>query len=112
MENAGAAAEGVLVGTAWNKVSADKPNADFLALMKARGHEPDQFCTQAYVGVQVVAEAIRLSGQPTREGVRAGFLKLKDLPTPLGRFSFQASRDGDHSPAVQVVKGGKFQILQ
>jgi branched-chain amino acid transport system substrate-binding protein len=112
IDNAGKAAEGVLVGTAWNKVSGEKANQDYLALMKAKGHEPDQFCTQAYVGVQVVAEAIRLSGQPGRAGVKAGFLKVKDLPTPLGRFSFQPSRDGDHAPAVQVVKDGKFQIMQ
>ncbi len=110
--NAGKAAEGVLVGTAWNKVSTEKANQDYVALMKARGHEPDQFCTQAYVGVQVVADAMRLSGQHTRAGVKAGFLKVKDLPTPLGKFSFLPSRDGDHAPAVQVVKDGKFQIMQ
>ena len=112
IENAGKAAEGVLVGTAWNKVSADKGNQDFLALMAAKNHAPDQFCTQAYVGVEVIAEAIRLSGKPTREGVKAGFLQLKGLATPLGKFSFQPSRDGDHAPAVQVVKDGKFQIMQ
>lgn len=111
IENAGKAAEGVLVGTSWNKVSADKANQDFLALMKTKGHEPDQFCAQAYVGVEVVAEAIRLSGKGDREGVKAGFLKLKDLSTPLGKFSFQANRDGEHAPAVQVVKDGKFQIM-
>jgi len=42
IKNAGPAAEGVYVGTAWNKVSGDKPNTDFLALMKARGHEPER----------------------------------------------------------------------
>ena len=112
IENAGKAAEGVLVGTAWNKVSSEKGNTDYLALMKAKGHEPDQFCTQAYVGVEVIAEAIRLSGKGTREGVKEGFLKVKELVTPLGKFSFQPSRDGDHAPAVQVVKDGKFQIMQ
>jgi len=112
IENAGKAAEGVLVGTAWNKVSNEKGNTDYLALMKARGHEPDQFCTQSYAGVQVISEAIRLSGKGTREGVKEGFQKLKDLATPLGKFSFQPSRDGDHAPAVQVVKDGKFQIMQ
>jgi hypothetical protein len=44
--------------------------------------------------------------------VKNGFLKVKDLPTPLGKFSFLPSRDGDHAAAVQVVKGGKFEILQ
>ena len=42
---------------------------------------------------------------------RAGFLKVKDLPTPLGKFSFLESRDGNHDPALQVVKDGKFQIV-
>jgi branched-chain amino acid transport system substrate-binding protein len=113
IENAGVAAEGVLVGTAWNKVSAEPANQEFLALMKARNHEPDQFCAQAYTGVLAIAEAIKLSGgKGGRDDVRAGFAKVKDLATPLGTFSFLESRDGNHAPAVQVVKGGKFQIMQ
>jgi branched-chain amino acid transport system substrate-binding protein len=111
IENAGKAAEGVLVGTAWNKVSGEKANQDFLAMMKARGHEPDQFCTQAYTGLLVIADAIRLSGGGSRADIKAGFGKVKGLATPLGNFSFLPNRDGDHAPAVQVVKDGKFQIL-
>jgi branched-chain amino acid transport system substrate-binding protein len=111
--NAGPAAEGVYVGTAWNKVSTEAPNVAFLAAMAARGHEPDQFCAQAWTGVTVIAEAIKLSGgKGGRDDVRDGFLKLKDLPTPLGKFSFQENRDGNHVPALQVVQGGKFQIVQ
>lgn len=110
--NAGPAAEGVYVGTAWNKVSTEAPNQAFLKNMAGRGHEPDQFCTQAWTGVMVIAEAIKLSGKGGRDDVRAGFLKLKDLPTPLGKFSFLESRDGSHDPALQVVKDGKFQIVQ
>jgi branched-chain amino acid transport system substrate-binding protein len=109
---AGAAAEGVLVGTAWNRASPDPLNQAFIAAMKARGTDPDQFCAQAYTGVLVVAEAMRLSGQATRQGVKEGFAKVKDLPTPLGAFSFLPERDGNHQGAVQVVKGGKFEILQ
>jgi branched-chain amino acid transport system substrate-binding protein len=110
---AGPAAEGVMVGTAWNKASTDPVNQAFIAAMKARGNDPDQFCAQAYTGVLVVAEAIKLSGgKGSREDVKNGFAKLKDLPTPLGKFSFLPSRDGDHAAAVQVVKGGKFEILQ
>ena len=113
IKNGGPAAEGVMVGTAWNKASTDPVNQAFIAAMKARGNDPDQFCAQAYTGVLVVAEAIRLSGgKGSREDVKNGFLKVKDLPTPLGKFSFLPSRDGDHSAAVQVVKGGKFEILQ
>lgn len=113
VKNAGKAAEGVLVGTAWNRASPDPANQAFLALMKARGHEPDQFCAQAYTGVLVVAEAIRKAGgKAGRDDVKAGFAQVKDLPTPLGRFSFLDNRDGNHAPAVQVVKDEKFQILQ
>ena len=113
IKNAGAAAEGVLVGTAWNKASADPLNQAFIAAQKARGNDPDQFCAQAYTGVLVVAEAIKLAGNKGgRDDIKAGFEKLKDLPTPLGKFSFLPSRDGSHAAAVQVVKGGKFEILQ
>jgi branched-chain amino acid transport system substrate-binding protein len=109
--NAGPAAEGVYVGTAWNKVSTEAPNQAFLKNMAGRGHEPDQFCAQAWTGVMVIAEAIKVNGKGGRDDVRAGFLKLKDLPTPLGKFSFLESRDGSHDPALQVVKDGKFQIV-
>src|SRR6266540_2950724 len=109
---AGPAAEGVYVGTAWNKPSPDPVNQKFLETMKARGVDPDQFCAQAYTGVLVIAEAIKQAGHKGgREDIKAGFLKVKDLPTPLGKFSFLPNRDGDHLPALQQVKDGKFQIV-
>jgi len=37
---------------------------------------------------------------------------VKGLATPLGNFSFQADRNADHPPVVQVVKGGKFEVLK
>ncbi|HEX9241810.1 MAG TPA: ABC transporter substrate-binding protein [Anaeromyxobacter sp.] len=113
MKNAGPAAEGVYVGTAWNRASTDEANTKFLALMKSRGVDPDQFCAQAYTGVLVIAEAIKQAGtKGGRDDVKAGFAKVKGLATPLGKFSFLPNRDGDHTPAIQVVKDGKFQILQ
>jgi branched-chain amino acid transport system substrate-binding protein len=109
---AGPAAEGVYVGTAWNKPSPDPVNLKFLETMKTRGVDPDQFCAQAYTGVLVIAEAIKQAGNKGgRDDIKAGFLKVKDLPTPLGKFSFLPNRDGDHVPALQQVKDGKFQIV-
>jgi branched-chain amino acid transport system substrate-binding protein len=111
IQNAGPASEGVLVGTSWNRVSADPANQAFLKLMASRGVEPDQFCAQAYTGVLAIAQAARLSGgRVGREDVKAGLAKVKGLDTPLGEFSFLPSRDADHEPALQVVKDGKFQI--
>ncbi len=112
IKNAGPAAEGVYVGTAWNKVSTDPANQAFLKLMQSRGVDPDQFCAQAYTGVLVIAEAVRLEGKGGRADIKAGFAKVKDLPTPLGKFSFLPNRDGNHEPSVQVVKGGRFEIVQ
>ncbi len=112
MKNAGPAAEGVIVGTAWNSASTDAVNVKFKQAMAAKGYAADQFAAQAYTGVYVVAEAIRLEGGKAGRGdVNAGLRKVKNFDTPLGKFSFLPNRDGDHEPAVQIVKDGKFQIM-
>ncbi|MFL5263976.1 MAG: ABC transporter substrate-binding protein [Anaeromyxobacteraceae bacterium] len=112
IKNAGPAAEGVLVGTSWNAASQDPVNLAFIQAMKDRGAAPDQFSAQAYTGVLVLAEAIRQAGNRTgRDDIKAGLAKVKDLETPLGRFSFKPNRDAQHEPALQVVKGGKFEIV-
>ncbi len=113
MQIAGPAAEGVIVGTAWFKGSTDRVNRDFITAMKAKGVDPDQFCAQAYTGVLVVAEAIKQAGMKGgRDEIKAGFAKVKDLPTPLGKFSFLPNRDGNHTVTVQIVKNGNFEVLQ
>jgi branched-chain amino acid transport system substrate-binding protein len=113
IKNAGPAAEGVYAGTAWNKASEDAPNQAFIKLMKSKGVDPDQFCTQAYTAVHVVAEAIKQAGMKGgRDDIKAGFAKVKDLATPLGKFSFLENRDAGSAPFLQQVKDGKFQIVQ
>src|SRR5712664_1826725 len=113
IKNAGAAAEGVMVGTSWNSLSQAPANQKFLASMKKAGVNPDQFSAQAYTGVIILAEAIQRSGGKTgREDIVAGLGKVKDLDTPLGKFSFTPNRDARHEPSVQQVKDGKFQIVQ
>src|SRR6266478_5505497 len=113
IKNAGAAAEDVMVGTSWNSLSQDPANQKFLAAMKKAGVNPDQFSAQAYTGVIILAEAIRQSGGKTgREDIEAGLGQLKDLETPLGKFSFTPGRDAQHEPSVQQVKDGKFQTVQ
>src|SRR5262249_5024670 len=110
IKNAGPAAEGVLVGTAWNATSQDPANQKFLKTMAARNVNPDQFSAQAYTGMYILAEAIRKAGGKTgREDILTGLGMVKDLETPLGKFSFTPERDASHEPAVQTVKDGKFQ---
>jgi branched-chain amino acid transport system substrate-binding protein len=113
IKNAGGAAEGVMVGTSWNSLSQEPANQKFLAAMKKAGVNPDQFSAQAYTGVIILAEAIKQSGGKTgREDIEAGLAKIKDLDTPLGKFSFTPGRDAQHEPSVQQVKDGKFQLVQ
>ncbi len=113
IKNAGPAAEGVLVGTSWNSASTAPANQRFKELMQKRGVNPDQFSAQAYSGVLIVAEAVRKAGFKTgRDEVKNGFAQVKDLDTPLGKFSFTPTRDAQHEPAVQQVKNGKFEIVQ
>jgi branched-chain amino acid transport system substrate-binding protein len=89
-------------------------NQHFIEAFKARyGGNPDQFAAQAYTGVYIIAEAIKQAGYKAgRDDIKAGFGKVKDLATPLGRFSFNARRDAEHPPALQQVKGGKFVIVE
>jgi branched-chain amino acid transport system substrate-binding protein len=113
IKNAGPAAEGVLVGTSWNSSSTAPANQRFKELMQKRGVNPDQFSAQAYSGVLIVAEAVRKAGFKTgRDEVKNGLAQVKDLETPLGKFSFTPTRDAQHEPAVQQVKNGKFEIVQ
>ena len=113
IKNAGPAAEGVLVGTSWNSASNAPANQRFKELMQKRGVKPDQFTAQAYSGVLIVAEAVRKAGLKTgRDDIKNGFAQVKDLDTPLGKFSFTPSRDALHEPAVQQVKNGKFEIVE
>ena len=112
IKNAGPAADGVMVGTSWNSLSQGAANQKFLAAMKKAGTNPDQFTAQAYSGVLILAEAIRLAGGKTgREDIEAGLARVKDFETPLGKFSFTPARDASHEPSVQQVKDGKFQIV-
>ena len=113
IKNAGPAAEGVLVGTSWNSASTAPANQRFKELMQKRGANPDQFSAQAYTGVLIVAEAVHKAGYKTgRDDIKNGFAQVKDLDTPLGKFSFAPTRDAQHEPAVQQVKDGKFQIVE
>ncbi|HUJ28902.1 MAG TPA: ABC transporter substrate-binding protein [Myxococcales bacterium] len=111
IKNAGQAAEGVMVGTSWNSLGQNPANQKFLETMKKAGVNPDQFAAQAYTAILILAEAMKQGGGGSRENIEAGFAKVKDLDTPLGKFSFTPQRDALHEPSVQQVKDGKFQIV-
>jgi branched-chain amino acid transport system substrate-binding protein len=114
IKNAGPAAEGTIVGAAWNSANDTPENKKFIdAYKKKYNADPDQFAAQAYSGVYILAEALKKAGAtPNRQAVRDALAGVKGLATPLGSFSFQADRNADHPPVIQLVKAGKFEVLK
>jgi branched-chain amino acid transport system substrate-binding protein len=112
IETAGPAAEGLVVGAAWNRYSTDPTSRAFVESYEATyGAPPDQFAAQAYAGVQILAEAVTAGDAESRAAVRDALSEVRDLPTPLGPFSFTAARDADAPAAVTVVRDGEFRPL-
>ncbi|HAO23399.1 MAG TPA: hypothetical protein DCQ37_24915 [Desulfobacteraceae bacterium] len=113
MKNAGEAAEGVIVGAAWNSASSSPLTRKFVADFTAKYNgPPDQFAAQAYAGVYIAYEAVKKAGSPdNRKAIRDAMAQIKNFDTVLGRFSFTAVRDAEHQPVVQQVKGGKFVVF-
>jgi branched-chain amino acid transport system substrate-binding protein len=113
IKNAGDAAEGIIVGAAWNITSTAPLNVKFVNdYTNKYKHAPDQFAAQAYAGVYIVYQAAKASGGGAdRKALRDALVKIKNIDTVLGRFSFTTGRDADHTVIVQEVKGGKFVVL-
>ena len=114
IKNAGAAAEGTIVGAAWNAANDTPENKRFIdAYKKKYNADPDQFAAQAYSGVYILAEAMKAAGPNVdRKSLRDALEKVKDVKTPLGAFKFTSARDADHPPVIQIVKDGKFDVLK
>ena len=111
LKNAGEAAEGVMMGASWNASSSLPLNTKFVTAFTARyGNPPDQFAAQAYAGVYIAYEALKKAGSD-HKAIRDALGQTKDLDTVLGKFSFTSGRDAEHTPVVQVVKGGKFAVF-
>jgi branched-chain amino acid transport system substrate-binding protein len=110
IQAAGAAAPNMIVGTAWNKASTDKANADFVKTFKDKyGSDPDQFATQAYTAMIVLADAMKRSTNATdKAAVKKALEGTKDLATPLGAFSFTPEHDVKQPVFVMTVKDGAF----
>jgi branched-chain amino acid transport system substrate-binding protein len=110
---AGPAAEGAISGAAWFVTGSAPGNKAFVDAYKAKYNaDPDQFSAQAYAGVYLMANAIKNANSSTSTAIRDALVKLKDVDTVLGKFSFTAAREPVHEPIVQVVKSGAFDLLK
>jgi branched-chain amino acid transport system substrate-binding protein len=112
-QQAGDAAEGIIVGAAWNAASPNAKSQDFIKNYKAKYNaDPDQFAAQAYAGVYILATAVSKADTFDRKGIRDALPKIKDLDTVLGKFSFNDKRDAQHPAVIQIIKSGKFAIYE
>ncbi|WP_460707742.1 ABC transporter substrate-binding protein [Myceligenerans halotolerans] len=113
MTDAGEAAEGVVVGAAWNSAATQNElNTDFLtAYEQEYGKAPDQFAAQAYTGLMAIDAAVRAecSGEP--EAIKDGLGTIDGLDTVLGALTINDARDAEHEAVVQVVTDGAFVAL-
>jgi branched-chain amino acid transport system substrate-binding protein len=113
MADAGEAAEGVVVGAAWNSSSDNPENTAFLEAYDAKfDSAPDQFAAQAYTGLKLIDQAVRANCSGERDDIKAALGDLDGVPTVLGELSINEDRDAEHPAVVQVVKDGKFQVLE
>lgn len=113
MADAGEAAEGVVVGAAWNSSSDNPENTAFLEAYEAKfDSQPDQFAAQAYTGLMLIDQAVRTNCSGERDDIKDGLGGIQDVPTVLGELSINEDRDAEHEAVVQVVQDGKFTVLE
>jgi branched-chain amino acid transport system substrate-binding protein len=111
---AGAAADGLIVGSPWFIAKPDAANVAFVTAFRARyGHDPDQFAAQAYDTMFILAEAITRAGTPDPAKIRDALL-LTDHTGAMGPFRFTAHRDPASNAGVVVLEmqGGAFRIAE
>ncbi len=111
-EIAGAASDGLRVGSPWFVGKDDKANTAFVSAFRAKyGHDPDQFAAQAYDTMFIVAEAIDRAGSTDPEKLHDALLATQHTGV-MGPFAFTSHRAPASTAGVVVLamQGGKLTI--
>jgi len=111
---AGAAADGLIVGSPWFAAKPDPSNTAFVAAFRDKyGKDPDQFAAQAYDTLLILAEAIDRAGAAEPTKIRDALLAT-DHTGPMGPFRFTDHRDPASTEGVVVLEleGGAFRIAE
>jgi len=107
-DTSGPVANNVYVGGAWDANSPSRLSRAFVAdYRKHYGSTPDSFAAQAYAGMQILRDAIRIGGS-TRAGIQDGLGKINGVETVLGAFSFDISRDASYAPVINRIQNGNL----
>lgn len=111
-DRAGAAANGVIVGGAWNAARQNELSMAFSTKFEeANGTPADQFAVQAYSGVWLLATAIRCADSADPAAITEAMGQISDFETPLGTFSFDENGVPQHEPVAQIIVDGKYELL-
>jgi branched-chain amino acid transport system substrate-binding protein len=109
---AGTAANGLIVGTSWSASTDSKANTTFIKnFKKAYKRAPDQFSATAYAYTYVLAAAAKNGKSATQDAITAQLTAItgtKFVSTLLGKFRFDAARNGISPVTVQEVVKQKF----
>ncbi len=111
-EIAGAAADGLIVGSPWFVGKEDAPNKAFVSKFQAKyGKAPDQFAAQAYDTMHIVAAALDRANSIEADKLRQALLATK-YEGVMGPFTFTDHRDPGSTEGVVVLmmQDGKFVI--
>ena len=111
-EIAGAASDGLIVGSPWFVAKEDAANQTFVKAFQAKyGKAPDQFAAQAYDCMHIMAAALERAGAADSEKIKDALQQTKHNGV-MGPFAFTAGRDPASTEGVVVLamQGGKFGI--
>lgn len=111
-EQAGEAADGVVVGAAWHITNPSDINVAFVDMFEeAYSTSPDQFAAQSYTGTWLMATAIRCADSSDSADIRDALAEIEEFDSPLGLFSFDEDRNPVHDPVAQIIVDGTFELL-
>ena len=112
IQSAKDAAEGTITFSGWTDTLETPGNQVFVDNYTARyGSAPSFWAAQSYASVFILAEAIKVAQSTDAAAIAAALSQLKDYPTILGEFSFDAHGNGRYEPVVLVVKNGAFEVF-
>lgn len=113
VDDLGPAAEGLIVGGAWNAQLRSEGNEQFVAAFTQRyGRAPDQFAAQAYTAAQLIDIAVRTDCDGSREAIKDNLGQILEQETILGTLSIDENGEVYQDPVVQIVRDGVLVPLE
>jgi branched-chain amino acid transport system substrate-binding protein len=113
IQNAAAAAEGVITFTGWSPYAQTPGNQAFIDNYMAKyGNPPDAWAAQSYATLYILTNAIINAQSSEASAIRDALAATMDFPSILGNFSFDPNGEAVYEPILQIVKDGELHVLE